>query len=147
MTLDEWEGSVPKSIRDDALWRMKVYRIGLYASDMAWTDVTTHVRDQRTIALADQLYRAISSISANIAEGYGRSSGKDRVRFYEYALGSAREARDWYFKARHVLTIPMVEQRIELLSQVIRLLLTIIPEQRQLYFKDESIEYDPAIDP
>jgi four helix bundle protein len=52
------------------------------------------------LGLSDQLYEAVGSVSANLAEGYSRGTGKDRARFYEYALGSARESRDWYFKAR-----------------------------------------------
>ncbi|MFN8404533.1 MAG: four helix bundle protein [Anaerolineales bacterium] len=38
-------------------------------------------------------YEAVGSVGANISEGYSRSSGKDRARFYEYALGPARESR------------------------------------------------------
>jgi four helix bundle protein len=80
--------------------------------------------------LADQLYRALGSISANLAEGYSRVSGRDRARFYEYALGSARESRDWYYKARHVLGQTVTSHRLALLTQIVRLLLTMIPQQR-----------------
>ena len=104
MTFGEWMETVPQELKGDPLWRMEVYRLGLFAADLAWPDVTKLVQDKRTIGLADQLYRAAGSTSANIAEGYGRQSGKDQARYYEYALGSAREARDWYYKARHVLT-------------------------------------------
>ncbi len=41
--------------------------------------------------LRDQLGRAASSVALNLAEGSGKSSAKDRCRFYEIALGSARE--------------------------------------------------------
>ena len=50
-------------------------------------------QDKRTIEVADQLFRAVGSVHANISEGYSRQSGKDQARFYEYALGSDREAR------------------------------------------------------
>ncbi|MFQ5594528.1 MAG: four helix bundle protein, partial [Anaerolineae bacterium] len=56
------------------------------------------MQDRQTLGLSDQLYRALVSISSNIAEGYSRGTGKGRAQFYEYALGSARESRDWYFK-------------------------------------------------
>ena len=39
---------------------------------------------------ADQLHRAAGSITRNLAEGAGRT-GKDRLRFYAYALGRAKE--------------------------------------------------------
>ena len=45
-----------------------------------------------------QFTRAIDSISANIAEGYGRFSKKDKIRFYYYALGSVYECTDWNSK-------------------------------------------------
>src|SRR5579871_2803722 len=39
-----------------------------------------------------QLRSAVNSIGANIAEGYGRGPGPDRVRFFRIARGSAEEA-------------------------------------------------------
>jgi four helix bundle protein len=96
---EEWERSVPREITEDSLWRMEAYRLGLFIADVGWHDVTKLMRDKRTLNLSDQLYRALGSISANLAEGYSRGTGKDRARFYEYALGSARESRDWYYKA------------------------------------------------
>ena len=41
--------------------------------------------------LADQLKRALASVSLNIAEGNGRSGLKDRARFFAIARGSATE--------------------------------------------------------
>ena len=136
-----WEQSVPQTIRGDSLWKLKVYRMALYIADISWNDVTMLSQDRRTIDVSDQLYRSLGSISANIAEGYSKSSGKDRARFYEYALGSAREARDWYFKSRHILAQTIIEHRLDYLSQIIRLLLTILPDQRQIYIKEDAIPY------
>jgi len=82
---------------------MEVYRLAFLASDLAWFDVTKLMHDRRTVSLLDQLYRAVGSIKANIAEGYSHRSGKDQARFYEYSLGSARESRGWYYDARHIL--------------------------------------------
>jgi len=48
---------------------MKVYRLALFASDLAWHDVCKLAQDKRTTGLSDQLYRALGSIGANIAEG------------------------------------------------------------------------------
>jgi len=131
MTYEEWEGTVPDTITGDTLWEVKAYRLALFATDISWTDVTKLSKDQRTRSLAEQLYRALGSIGANIAEGYSRGTGKDRARFYEYALGSARESRDWYYKARHILDETVIEHCLSVITQIIRLLSKMVPDQRK----------------
>lgn len=126
----DWEDQVPDLIKADAVWKMEVYRLALFLSDLAWYDVSKLMQDKRTVSLADQLYRSVGSVSANVEEGFSRSSGRDRARFYEYSLGSARESRGWYYKARHVLTDVVAEHRLELCTSVIKLLLTLIPQER-----------------
>lgn len=142
MNYQEWADTVPQAITGDVLWKVEVYRLALFAADIGWQDVTILTSDRRTLALADQLYRALGSVSANIAEGYSRGTGKDRARFYEYALGSARESRGWYYKARHVLSEAVIEHRLHLLTQVIRLLLVILPDQRGRILKEETSTYE-----
>ncbi|MBC7225851.1 MAG: four helix bundle protein [Thermoflexales bacterium] len=131
MTYEEWLQSVPPEITADPLWQMRVYRLALFAGDLGWHDVSILAQDARTRGLADQLYRALGSIAANIVEGYSRHSGKERARFYEYALGSAREARTWYYEGRHGLRDAVVDHRLRLLTQIVRLLLSIIPAERE----------------
>jgi four helix bundle protein len=146
MEYEEWERTVPEAIRGDSLWKMAAYRLALFLADLGWHDVTRLVQDRRTIALSDQLYQALGSISANLAEGYSRGTGRDRARFYEYALGSARESRDWYFKARHILSEAVVQHRLQLLTEIIRLLLTMIPQQRNRTLHEESALYQASLD-
>lgn len=98
MTYDEWEVSVPACIKADALWNVTACRLSLFTAKIGWHDVVKLAEDRRMLSLSDQLHRAVGSISANVAEGFSRSSPKERARFYEYALGSARETRDWYYK-------------------------------------------------
>jgi four helix bundle protein len=118
MNYHEWTKSVPEEITGDSLWKMEAYRLALFPADLGWHDVTKLMQDKRTIGLADQLYRATGSISANISGGYSRNSGKDRARFYEYGLGSARECRGWFYKGRHVLGQNVAEHRIRLVTHV-----------------------------
>ena len=94
MKYEDWMETLPQEITGDPIWRLEVYRLALYLADLGWEDICELRADERFISLSDQLYRAIGSISANIAEGYSRSTGPDRARFFEYALGSARESRD-----------------------------------------------------
>jgi len=141
-TFNEWLADIPETITGDPVWRMKVYRLAVFVGDLAWHDVTKLVSDRRTVRLADQLFRAVGSVGANIAEGYSRQSGKDRVRFYEYALGSARESRHWYYMGRHMLPDKVVEHRLGLLVEVCRLLLAIIPEDRDRNLAEEQATYE-----
>ncbi len=141
MNYEEWGATVPEEIVRDSLWKMTAYRLALFLGDLGWRDTARLVRNRRLIGLSDQLYRAIGSVSANLAEGYSRGTGKDRARFYEYALGSARESRDWYFKARHVLGETVFRHRLQLLTRVIQLLLTMIPRQRGHTIRDHPEAY------
>jgi four helix bundle protein len=146
MNYTDWEEQVFTEIKEDSLWKIECYRLSLFVSDIGWHDVSKLVRDGRTIKLSDQLYRALGSIGANVAEGFSRGTGKDRARFYEYALGSARESRDWYYKGRHVLGEAVVVHRIKLLSQIIRLLLIMVPQQRGQKLHETEVPYQTAAD-
>jgi len=131
MTREQWEETVPTSIREDPLWKMEAYRIGLFLSDLVWADAGKLLREPRTFSIADQICRACGKISACVAEGYSRGTGKDRARFYEYALGSTREARDWYYKSRFVLKEKVTQHRIDLATQLIRLLVRMVANERR----------------
>jgi len=137
---------VPQVITGDALWKVQVYRLALFTADLGWNDVTKLLQDRRTVGLSDQLYRAIGSISANIAEGYSRSSNRDCARFYEYALGSARESRDWYYKGRHILGETVTAHRLDLMTEIIRLLLVMVPDQRGQVLSEEVSAYKAGIE-
>ena len=91
---------------------MEVYRLRLFAADVGRQDVTKPMQDTRTRGLSDQRHRALGSISANLAEGHSRSTGRDRARFYEYALGSARESQDGYYKGQRILREETTADRI-----------------------------------
>ena len=131
MTYEQWEADVPAGIREDALWKVEAYRLALFFSDLVWSDVTLLAQDARTIGVADQLFRAAGSISSNIAEGWSRGTSKDRARFFEYALGSAREARDWYYKGRRILKDEVVSHRVELSTRLIRLTTTMTANEHR----------------
>ncbi|MCC8037093.1 MAG: four helix bundle protein [Bacteroidales bacterium] len=53
--------------------------------------ITKNFPKEETYALANQMQRAASSIPSNIAEGHGRFSPKDFLRFIKIAHGSANE--------------------------------------------------------
>jgi four helix bundle protein len=141
MNYAEWEENVPRVIKEDSLWTVEAYRLSLFLADISWQDVTKLSKDKRTYSLSDQLYRSVGSMSANIEEGYSKQSSKDRARFYEYALGYARESRGWYYKGRHILGGSIAEHRMEFTTQIIRLLIKMVPDQRGYKIKEDTPEY------
>lgn len=50
--------------------------------------------------VGSQFVEAIDSISANVAEGFGRYHKKDKIKFYRYSQGSLKESYDWNEKSR-----------------------------------------------
>ena len=127
----DWEATVPASFKRDTIWRTPAYRFGLWLADLVKADANVLRADRNSRNDADQLLRAVGSISSNLSEGYSRSTGPERARYYDYALASARESRDWYYKARDVLGIERMEHRIEILDRIIRILTAIVPRERE----------------
>ena len=64
----------------------------LYELSIDLVKLVAPVAEAVDAGLADQLRRAVASVPLNLAEGSGRA-GRDRVRCYRIALGSARELR------------------------------------------------------
>jgi four helix bundle protein len=63
--------------------------------------------------------RALGSISANIAEGYARKSPRDRIRYYEYALGSVEESRAWFHVAQRAIPPKTLSSRADQLTSLV----------------------------
>ena len=137
MEYENWVKKLPPEITEDTVWNLKVYRVALYLSELCWSD-SQLIADKRHFSLSDQLYKSTGSVSANITEGYSRNSNKEKARFYEIALGSARESKDWYFKSRYILGEIRSLDRMRLLTSIIRLLLTMINEKRNSFRISES---------
>jgi four helix bundle protein len=143
MNYQEWESQVPAEMTNDPVWNLESYRLGLFLSDLGWEDATKLLGDKRTLSIADQLYRAIAKISSSICEGYSRGTGKGRVIFYEYAMGSAREARDWYYKSRRVLSNEVAMHRIRLTSSIVGLLVAMCrSERRRGRLEENDVDID-----
>jgi four helix bundle protein len=142
MKYEEWFGIVPSEITNDPIWKLEVYRLALFASDIGWQDVLALSKNRLMYSVADQLHRALGSISANLTEGYSRSKGLDRARFFEMSLGSARESRDWYYKARHILRAEVSNHRLGLITRIISMLAPMIVHQRKNAIREGQAEYN-----
>jgi len=105
---------------NDALDKVVFYQKSLQLWKLFWSDSEKLMQDNiRGKELARQLTRSVDSISANIEEGYGRGFGKEYPQFLRYARGSARESKGRYIRCENLLTKEIVEQRINLLDEII----------------------------
>lgn len=59
--------------------------------------VTKQFPKEELFGTTSQLRRAVSSVSANIAEGFGRSSKNDKLHFYTIAYGSLLETKNFLY--------------------------------------------------
>jgi four helix bundle protein len=65
-------------------------------------------------ALREQLNRAAASIALNLAEGRGKPTVKDQIRFFHIAMGSVRECQAIFELA--ALTAHSTYQELDLLA-------------------------------
>ncbi len=76
---------------DMTVWQeAQVFAVSVYKITKAFP------KDEQ-YGITSQLRRASSSVSANIAEGFGRKSNKDRAHFYQIALGSLLESKNFIY--------------------------------------------------
>lgn len=76
--------------KDLVVWQ-KAHSLALKAISVIKEVKPSHTNDIFT----RQLLRAVTSIGANIAEGYSRYEGKEFGRFLRIAYGSAIETDNW----------------------------------------------------
>src|SRR4051794_34525253 len=69
--------------------KLDVYQVAIQF--LALTAEMSVQASKTTTILLDQLFRAATSVSLNIAEGSGRTSQADKARHYAIARGSAME--------------------------------------------------------
>ncbi|MBA7567571.1 hypothetical protein ES708_09286 [subsurface metagenome] len=81
------------------LMDIKAYRIAFDLSNYVWNVVLKLDYFSRD-TVGKQYVKAIDSISANIAEGFGRYHKKEKVHFYRYSFGSTKESMDWTLKSK-----------------------------------------------
>jgi four helix bundle protein len=130
VALLQWEARQNPGITGDPLWRLNCYREALFLLENAAEDVGELGQSMTQTAAREQLLTAVGSIAANIAEGYGRPTTADRVRFLSYALGSAREAITWYQALRRSEVDACIDDRITRLARIRRMLLGLLTRLR-----------------
>jgi four helix bundle protein len=78
---------------------IEAYRIAFYLSNYVWNIVIKWDSFSKN-TVGRQFVDAMDSVSANIAEGFGRYHKKDKIKFFRYSQGSLHECLDWNQKSK-----------------------------------------------
>ncbi|MEO1375163.1 MAG: four helix bundle protein [Cyanobacteria bacterium J06635_10] len=105
------------SYREQFIWKRSV--------DLAVRcyELTSHFPESELYGLTSQIRRSAVSVASNIAEGYGRQSTNEYIRFLHISLGSLRELDTQLIIAQRVkltnneLFIPMLNE-VEQLQKI-----------------------------
>ncbi|MCB8984473.1 MAG: four helix bundle protein [Ardenticatenaceae bacterium] len=92
--------------------QLKVWQEGMTLAVMCY-QMTKMFPKEEMYGMTSQIRRAGASIPANIAEGYGRESRGDYIRFLQIAQGSLKELETHLILAQRVnLTDPKTVQPV-----------------------------------
>lgn len=104
---------------DYTLEKLEVYNLSEAISVEIWEIVDSwkiFVKD----TIGKQIVRSADSISANIAEGYGRFYYKESKQLFFYSRGSLLEIRSWIsnYKRRKLLNEKKANELIERIDSI-----------------------------
>ena len=78
---------------------IEAYKIAFKLSNYVW-EIVIKLDYFAKKTIGSQFTDAVDSISANIAEGFGRYGKNDKIRFYRISKGSVFESLDWNEKSK-----------------------------------------------
>jgi four helix bundle protein len=105
------------------LEKLEVFNIAEKFSDDIW-NIVTQWDSFKKETIGKQLVRAADSVSANIAEGYGRYFYNESKQFYFYARGSIQETKSWLSKClrRKIISPEICNPLIDLCGRLLIML-------------------------
>lgn len=98
---------------------IEAYKISFKLSNYVW-DLILKWEYFYKDTVGKQFIRAVDSKSANIAEGFGRYSKKDKTKFFRYSFGYLYETLDWNEKA-HIRRLLTEDEYSYIFSELIKL--------------------------
>lgn len=98
---------------------IEAYKIAFKLSNSVW-DIVLRWDYFAKDTVGKQFIRAVDSISANLAEGFGRYSKKDKIKFYRYSFGSLYESLDWNEKS-HIRKLLTADEYSLIFTELIKM--------------------------
>jgi four helix bundle protein len=95
----------------DSLEKLNVWRKAKEFALLNYQEVIPLLPETEKWAMCQQLRRSVSSIPANIAEGYGRYYFQETIRFCYIARGSLEETLSFVILAHNLSYIPIDKYR------------------------------------
>ncbi|NIJ55927.1 four helix bundle protein [Dyadobacter arcticus] len=94
---------------------LQIYQLAMRLGEDVW-QIVSEWNYWNKEAFGKQLLRAADSVSANLAEGFGRYHLKDNLNFCYYSRGSLKETITWLTKAynRNLLSKEKFEELTQL---------------------------------
>ena len=120
--------------------KLKVYQLSLEFVVIA-DEILSH--QSKKISACENLERASTSVTLNIAEGNGKFSSKDRCNFFDIARGSALESAGCLdiLSVKKLISIEELTKGKELLQQIISMIVGLIKSNSDR-LHEPNIEYE-----
>ena len=103
-----------KRFEDLEVWRdAQALAVSIYK-------MTENFPDDEKFGMTSQIKRSSSSVSANIAEGFGRKGNSEKIQFYRIAYGSLLETKNFVYLAQKLNYIDAknTEQKISYIEHL-----------------------------
>jgi len=103
-------------------------------------EVTKQFPQEEIYGMTSQLWRAASSIPANIAEGCGKFTSQDFARYLNIALGSANESEYFILLSKDLKFISLDDYTIinQIINEIKAMLISLISKVRLNNDKDKD---------
>jgi len=95
------------------------YQDAIKLFDHVVEDMAILKKDPSCYRLVGQQIGSADSICANMAEGFGRISRTEYIRFLDFSRGSARETLGRYKRLKHWLPQETIDARVRLADGII----------------------------
>lgn len=112
--------------------QLRVWQESMLLAEMVYKAVAGLPASER-FGLADQLRRASVSIPSNIAEGAGRGSDREFVRFLQIAKGSLQEVETQLLLCTRLKLLPNTGSLLEVTNHIFALLNALINRLKQTH--------------